>query len=807
MPHRRAYLHVDSDALKESTFALLPSLAAFLAQEIGLELPSTDYDRVEDLEIIANKVTFRASVGVSEDFPSGYIRFSRKDIKFLSLDAGDILEFSHRPNSRSAELSIHKLQDSKDDLNKMPDALMSWSGSSSGAVQVVFEYGSGNPCLKAYETQLIKRIRFLSSQLMSGKVSPKIVMLAGGAGNGKTHAVQHLLEGIAQDREKLAAEFRLRSKKRLVKFNLRGADVALFSSHIQNVAQIWVIQDASESDSSGRSPEDLLNTSIKDAIELEGIMLIVCVNRGVLYGAATKINGAAGYEKVANFLGNVVTCLDPMSIDKDCWPMASNSDCYVWPLDIDSLFENRGKESSVAEQVLHSIHNYKWSLTGEISDECPMLYARNMLAEGHSRKALAGLFHVYEILSGRNMPFRGMLSAFSYLLMMGRKGDEPQPSRLAKIVTGDLLFSDDMRSAWSLYSRSLPFLMFPRLPSTIVLREKISKIKSRDLLNFVLELADEIDRMNSITLTRSLTPGAELFCSPSSVWSDLVDPALCSPDRKVIESAFLGAPASDIDSLVQIEELCHINPARAMSLISVGIDAGSNAVLLKLCECRLKLGELMEKHQLYELHWFSRWISRLFATIAKRSLGIICLARGQLLVNNIRLISEYMSLAESSDPDKVSSISNFIFSGSADEEQDHVIQLGKGLCQPYPEAGSARLKFENGVPEVRMPKKNVGLGMNSTRPRFGGLVIELGEEGSSIKMPVTPSMYFLVTDMMRQKLLAGSVPAAIRGAIDAFRLQYDGAQVHLRDRFKLKLGNLEKNIRINSLAQGNNIVK
>jgi hypothetical protein len=636
-----------------------------------------------------------------------------------------------------------------------------------------------------------------------GKITPKVVMLAGGAGNGKTHAVQHLLEQIAEDKPGLSAEFRKRSKDRLVKFDLGGADRSLFSKQIQGIKQLLVVQDASEADPSGTSPEELLNSAIREALGSEGIMLMVCVNRGVLYGSAAKAQTPGGPQAVADFLSNVVLCLDPLGIDRDCWPMGSNKDCFVWPLDIDSLFEAVGKDvPSVGHQVLAAIYDQKWSLVGEISDACPLLYARNLLSQDRSRKAFADLFRVYEVLAGRNIPFRGMLSSFSYLLTMGRSGDEPQPSRLARIALGDLHFASGIPAAWSLYSRSLPFLMFPRLPTTEALREKLSSVKSRDELGFLVLLADEVDRLNALVTIRALTPGADLFCSSASGWSDLVDPAVCSPERKVLEAAFEGASSSDIDSLEQLEELCHLDPSRAMSLISSGIDAGSHAVLRHLCDCRSKIGELMERHQLFELQWFSRWISRLFASIAKRSLGVICIMRGSRLVQNGPLIAEYMGMSERPDLDKVSSVSNFIFAGDSDEDGDHVIQLGKGLCQPYPEAGSASLKFESGVPDVSIPK-NVGIGEGSTRPRFGGVVIEIGEDKVSFKMPVTPSMYFLVCDMRDKNLLAGSVPAAIRGAIDAFRLGYDGVQVHDKTKFKLKLGNSEKNVRINSLPQAN----
>jgi hypothetical protein len=213
----------------------------------------------------------------------------------------------------------------------------------------------------------------------------------------------------------------------------------------------------------------------------------------------------------------------------------------------------------------------------------------------------------------------------------------------------------------------------------------------------------------------------------------------------------------------------------------------------------------MERRQLFELQWFSRWISRLFASIAKRALGVICISKGEHLVEKISLIREYIKLAENPHEgwDKVASVSNFIFSGTADGDGDHVIHLGKGLCQPYPEASSAQMKFD-GLPDPSIPD-NHGVGPHSTRPRYGGLVISIGDNGVSFKMPVTPSMYFLVCDMRDRSLLAGSVPAAIRGAIDAFRLGYDGAQTHSKARFRLKLGRTDRTVRMSNLAQANGI--
>ena len=338
MPHRRAYLHVNSDALTESTFALTSSLSAFLGSVLDLDVSSMANDSTFELEMYREQVPFKLVIGINPLHPQGFIRFPKKSLELTGLAAGDLVEFSPREDYRSAEVVVHKLQTDKPDAELMPDALMSWSGSAAGAVQIIFEDKFGNPCRKAYETQLIRRIHSLSEQVRDGKTTPKVVMLAGGAGNGKTHAVQHLLEQIADDKPGLASEFRKRSKDRLVKFDLRSTDKSLFSKQILGIKQLWVVQDASEADPSGATPEDLLNDAIKEALGSEGIMLLVCVNRGVLYGSAARAKAPGGAKNVGDFLSNVVLCLDPLGIDRDCWPMKSNKDCFVWTLDIDSLF-------------------------------------------------------------------------------------------------------------------------------------------------------------------------------------------------------------------------------------------------------------------------------------------------------------------------------------------------------------------------------------------------------------------------------------------------------------------------------------
>ena len=80
-----------------------------------------------ELEMYREQVAFRVVIGISSLHPQGFIRFPRKSLELMGLASGDLVEFSPREGYRSAEVVIHKLQAAKPDLERMPDALMSWS--------------------------------------------------------------------------------------------------------------------------------------------------------------------------------------------------------------------------------------------------------------------------------------------------------------------------------------------------------------------------------------------------------------------------------------------------------------------------------------------------------------------------------------------------------------------------------------------------------------------------------------------------------------------------------------------------------
>ena len=106
--------------------------------------------------------------------------------------------------------------------------------------------------------------------------------------------------------------------------------------------------------------------------------------------------------------------------------------------------------------------------------------------------------------------------------------------------------------------------------------------------------------------------------------------------------------------------------------------------------------------------------------------------------------------------------------------EEVVVHLAKGLCQPYSDGiGGASI----GISQLDLDAALL-IEKQESRPLGSLLVLEFTSGSVRVRLPVSMSMH----DFMHRKdsgELFGSMPAALRGVVDAFRLQLDG--VALRD--------------------------
>ena len=75
-----------------------------------------------------------------------------------------------------------------------PKDLLGWAGHHAGGVKRLFDPGSGRPGKELLRTHLISRLESWAEEVASGTPgTPRILLLVGGPGNGKTEAIEHTI--------------------------------------------------------------------------------------------------------------------------------------------------------------------------------------------------------------------------------------------------------------------------------------------------------------------------------------------------------------------------------------------------------------------------------------------------------------------------------------------------------------------------------------------------------------------------------------------------------------------------------------
>ena len=82
---------------------------------------------------------------------------------------------------------------------QFPGELVEWAGHHSGGVKRLFDTHSGRPGKELLRTNLISRLESWAAQVASGASgTPRILLLVGGPGNGKTEAIEYTISCLDQ---------------------------------------------------------------------------------------------------------------------------------------------------------------------------------------------------------------------------------------------------------------------------------------------------------------------------------------------------------------------------------------------------------------------------------------------------------------------------------------------------------------------------------------------------------------------------------------------------------------------------------
>lgn len=637
--------------------------------------------------------------------------------------------------------------------NKFPDQCLQWLANREGSVRRPFVHGSGRPAGDVIETDLTEKLRNLAASIHKDEsFRPSIVLLAGGAGNGKSEALELFLTELASlgSNEKQTVEgmrTKFASHERAVDLTLGE----MFGREERPKDKVRVVQDASEGDESRERAGKLLLRDMKGALEGKWTFLC-CVNRGILETTryeALKLDEAS---EIVSLLNVCIKTLDRSSSNIACWPLPGGQKTYVWPMDIESLVAS--ETSPVTKVFLSALEPSKWSEgVLNLKSACPLATNREKLFDDNNRLALSILLHGHEVATASLWSFRNLFSLTGFLLSGGSilREDEAPSELSARLGVADTNLSIDELTFTRLdrlracYEQQL----FPLLPSS----NWFFKSVENDFIGLprLVALAKYLKQVDEYR------PKFSIEKTLYADWTAWLDPA--RERSKPIEAAFNLSTRAGVKkfeeklSQIEIQALnCIADCEEEISKDLVG--QGSHR------EDRFRIGK--------SLVWFLR---RLAATFVKRSLGV----KESQPEKDSRIgeIHDFLSRCKSEDAlQKEAELLEDLFSRDSMSNSSYVVRVDHVIGQPTME--SAALVIAE-APEIRvqgLPQEDLLRPLSYYRE----FLIISGGDGGEVKVPYDFSLFQRLRAMERS-ILHGSVDPMLRGVLDQAKVALDGFAV------------------------------
>jgi hypothetical protein len=445
-------------------------------------------------------------------------------------------------------------------VQRYPEALTEWAGHRSGGVRRMFDSTSGRPSQEVIRTPLLKRLEDWSASLASHLAgTPRIVLLIGGPGNGKTEAVEATLTSL--DREFKQGGALLQAIAPLF-CQLEGrpparrasAEIGGCGAHAGELA-VSIVQDASVTDPDvpGISHAELLLRDLEGVLADKRVVYLACINRGVLDDALILAIDQ-GNSTLRALLETIIRSVGLSPNTPACWPLDGYPDVAIWPMDIESLIvtDDAMADSPAAQLVAAATREDRWPVLGSCAagDRCPYCLSREYLDSRENRNALLQVLRWHEIANGKRWSFRDLFSMVSFLLAgmpasAGEKFSSPcdWAAHLLSIQAStarreSLRLQAPYLLASSLYQHRL-FAAWPRVAARTL---------KADLRDLKLEGNDALDGLQQfLSGSRRVAAPATLAPQLNALVNSL-DPALASPDLEISLSARTSVKLRDIDA-------------------------------------------------------------------------------------------------------------------------------------------------------------------------------------------------------------------------------------------------------------------
>lgn len=450
---------------------------------------------------------------------------------------------------------------------RFPGGLLEWAGHHSGGVKRLFDPGSGRPGKELLRTHLISQLESWAGLVASGTPgTPRMLLLVGGPGNGKTEAIEHTINCLDTG---LAAGGRLRGRLADSFHPPVGQPVARVVrvdagslAAIPRPLDLSIVQDASATAGHECRPApELLIEELLALLDSPGERYyLCCVNRGVLDDALIH---AIDHDlrKARSLLERITRAVSLSSEAPSCWPLAGFPDIAVWPMDAESLLAPPGDGQPPPASTLlgYATDPGHWPTPGTClaGAGCPFCNSQALLAREEIRTALLRILRWYELASGKRWSFRDLFSLVSYLLAGNRpagQGQQGDPCSWAAYLaeqdkSGQLSKAprrQQLVAVFQLATASYQHALFHRWDPAAanILRQGVKDLgldkaasETRTLIglqHFLMERKDPYLPATIASLLESLV--------------DLLDPAMASPDTEVAVSGRSKILLADLDT-------------------------------------------------------------------------------------------------------------------------------------------------------------------------------------------------------------------------------------------------------------------
>lgn len=657
-----------------------------------------------------------------------------------------------------------------------PGGLLEWSGERSGGARRLFDSSSGRPSGDdVLATNLLARLRRWASDFARDVgATPRIVLLVGGPGNGKTEAVESTISWLDESLGQQGAVAALLGKSFATSGTLRLARASVLDLS-GRATVVEVVQDASLPDPGPpeRQGYEALVEDLGRAMAAgPRAAYLCCVNRGVLDDALVHAI-EHGLEASRRLLEAITRSVSLASGAPACWPLDGHPDVAVWPMDSESLLvpTDEGAPAPASTLLARATDDGRWPLAGTCAaaSRCPFCTSRGLLSKDPHRASLLKALRWYELASGKRWNFRDLFSMVSYALTGSRtpaSGDRHGPcgwaaEQLELDARCPGTKPDRLRSPaiYRLVASGYQHLLFRQWDAGVAPR-LYQDLKELDLR------ADHVLMGLYFFLRDPVAPGVTGSLGPLlGDVSRVLDPALCDPDGELELSGRTKRPARDIDARFSQSVgagLAFLKPYQCLTELEIEL-------LGRLALADAMLGEEPRRKRPAAALRVQRLLREFACRLARRSVGMRSGA-----VRDAAVLAEFQQLVDTQHgSDELMYAAASQVEALLNKGEYFEVSLNTTFGQPLPpEARRATLV-------VAKQRVREGTDNREGRPRSPIPFLRIGPRGSQ-EVPLTYELFKSVSEITKG-MSPSSLPKTVVALLDTTRARLSGPLVRNED--------------------------